>query len=101
MSDSNGGPLEKKPNLETRIESHQGSRKSSGSASGSSSDYRRRRARDIAFLMCCSTTSYALSSLVVQVGTLPNSRSMNSITPNTFVLDMLKGYHFQLFSIIP
>ena len=39
-ADSIGGPLAKKPHLETRIESHQGRKKSSGHASGVSSNSR-------------------------------------------------------------
>ena len=59
LPDSSGGPLAKKPHLETRIGNHQESRKSSGFASGSSiNSIGRRVAMGMAFLMCCSLQLY-------------------------------------------
>ena len=60
-----GEPLAKKPHLGIRFEGHQDSRKSSGHASGSSSDSENSHGGQHYLHILMSITSLTLSSLVV------------------------------------
>ena len=75
-----------------RTESHQGGRNSSGGASASSTDSRKKgELGDIIFDVLQSTMSSPLPSSVVQVGTPPIVLDhWRSITTNEFVLSMVK-----------
>ena len=71
MLESSDGFFTKKPDLDTRIESCKGGRKSSGGASGSSTNSRKKGSiGDGTSDVVQSITSSTSSSSIVQVGTL-------------------------------
>ena len=87
--DSSGGPLVKKPHLETRIESHQDSKKSSGHVSGNSTISKMKRSHEGWHFRCVAVCNLLMLSLsIVQLGTFPQS-----MDENMFVLHMVKGHN--------
>ena len=103
MLESGSGPLARKPHLNTRTESHQGGRKSSGGAFSTSNNSQKKGTmgpnvpNDLQ-----STTSSISSSFVVKDGMLPQFlHHYTIITSNMFVLNMVNHHHLKLRCCLP